>query len=794
MIFKRATRSPAFWTGVFLLVHMVLMFRVVLPEHTTLLARDYNIGLMSFYKGEMPEGFFGGFWRSMPLLGRVGQLPLTWNNFLLALLPVDTYFDWIYGLNLLFASFFLIAFLRAKGVGWLASVTGALVAFWLGSNLTLIHPGHLEKYGVLLFASATLFCLEKTLANRDWVWAVLAGGCTGMMFMHQGDVALFFGLPLGLWFFVELLSRGPRHPAGLAKLILPMAVPLAMLCWDAYRRDMAMHVDNVPVLQGEDRDAKWNFLTQWSFPPGESMNLILPGFSGWYTGHDEAPYHGRTGRDANWDAEGAGLANLKLESVYLGLIPLGLVVLALYAFPGSREMRFWALIALATLLLAFGKYTPIYRVFAQLPLVSNIRNPNKFLQVFQLAMGLLTAWGAQAFLTLEDRPKLFRRFAIGFGVFAGLGALAALMLQPDDAWLLHVFSDTPWETRAEGILRTRQWSFVHASLFAVAGALLFVFRQRFRSRPKSGLVAGMALVFLIAGDGLLLGRHYIQPVHTRFLKQNALADFLEANLGNRRVATLDQRGIYNMLVSDLFHYRRIDTLNILAAPRLEGAYHAYFDEIGNDTVRMWREFGVNYVLMPREAWSQLREGAGFDRIFREVFAYDVNDDIRGGYRLVPATRENAGRHVVLELGLPAERHTLLDEWGEQDGKLRTEFHRHGPDPASGEILEVSRDLNAFYLKLRVDAPEALLRLADRHDARLFAIIEGEDEPRPLQPVDGLFTGLVLPRGEHEVTLSFHATSFSRNLQMVGLALWLLVPAGAGLLRMRNERFRPPDRG
>ncbi|MEI8190900.1 MAG: hypothetical protein WCI75_14390, partial [candidate division NC10 bacterium] len=82
-----------------------------------------------------------------------------------------------------------------------------------------------------------------------------------------------------------------------------------------------------------------------------------------------------------------------------------------------REIIFWTIAAAIALLLSFGKYFPLYALFYKLPLVSSIRNPNKFLQVFQMALGILAAYGFQALLThasrktdvvFENPPKAIR--------------------------------------------------------------------------------------------------------------------------------------------------------------------------------------------------------------------------------------------------------------------------------------------------------------------------------------------------------------------------------------------------
>ena len=69
------------------------------------------------------------------------------------------------------------------------------------------------------------------------------------------------------------------------------------------------------------------------------------------------------------------------------------------------EIIFWGCVAMITLLLTFGKFFPLYALFYQLPMVSSIRNPNKFLQVFQLALGILAAYGLDEVLRSKRRTS-----------------------------------------------------------------------------------------------------------------------------------------------------------------------------------------------------------------------------------------------------------------------------------------------------------------------------------------------------------------------------------------------------
>ena len=194
---KPFTQALLVWSG--LVLFALILFRAGWPSGQVVQSVDYNYGLMAMYKAELPGAFIDGFWRGFPLLGKVGTLPFTLPFLLLALLPLEFYMDWIYAIHLLGASLFFIAFLRLRGMEWIPCLAGTMVALWLGTNLTLIHPGHLLKYGVLLCACATLFSLERYFRSLSWRWAVVSGGWLGWMFMHQADVALFFGLILGAY-------------------------------------------------------------------------------------------------------------------------------------------------------------------------------------------------------------------------------------------------------------------------------------------------------------------------------------------------------------------------------------------------------------------------------------------------------------------------------------------------------------------------------------------------------------------------------------------------------------------
>ncbi|MDF3131143.1 hypothetical protein P0Y35_18175 [Kiritimatiellaeota bacterium B1221] len=763
-------KSPALLSTLFFLLFAVLLFRVVWPADQVLQSADYNYGLMGMYKAELPEAFFEGFWRGAPLLGRAGHLPPTWTFLSLSLLPLNFFMDWIYAINLLIASGFLIAFLRLRGLNWLPAIGGALAAFWLGSNLTLLLPGHIEKYGVLVFASATLYCLEQTLQKASWRWSLLAGASLGWMFMHQADLALFFGLLLGAYWLLGLCTRMRGKWPKRVALHLPMLFMALLFSWHSYTYAMRTQVNNVEILQSGDSEAKWNFATQWSFPPDESLDLIAPGFWGWMTQDLNAPYHGRTGQSPEWTEELQGFPNFKSESVYLGMLPFLLALLAILRFRDrKKETLFWAMALLLTFLLACGKYTPLYALFFKLPLVNSIRNPNKFLQVFQVCLGILSAFGLQTLL--EEGFSAFNRKRAGVILFfislvAGAGSF---IIQPENASQLEAFARSPWAQQAAGILRNRQLALLHLCLMSAAGGGLIMATNsvRFRKYTLAGFIT------LISADALLLSRIYLQPAQTRFIKENPLAEFLKKDLGEQRVYAVDTRGLYNLYLTHVFPYHQIAFANITAAPRLQSDYQQYFTENQNNLIKLLQEFGVKYVLAPRK----IMQSPGLDQILKEVYSYDIAAHPRGGVRIAPNPQ---GQHVVLELLLPHERFALLPaDMPAADLNQKR----------AGKVLHVLQKPSGFLVQVEVEKASALLRLSDYFDPNLRARIDDE-APLPLQKFDPLFASLEVPEGLHDIEFSLPPPGPGIFAQWAGLIITLLTAFSFILPRTRFPKSAP----
>ena len=393
---------------------LLAVWAPLLRGGVVLFSTDDNIGLISGCARGLPENFLG-WWDNSSLLGNgIGRVPLNWTSGLMALLPLPLFVNLVHGLTLSLAALVFIAFLRKLGCSLASAMLGALVAFWCSSNLALTYGGHIPKFSVLLFSTIALLGIKNMAGANGRAWALLAGGAVGFALVEQQDVGLFFGLFMGAYaLFVLFRMNTLSWQKRVATFLVPMGLMAAWPAIPSLLQGYTHNVQNVTSAATEDPAAKWDFVTQWSFPPDEAMALVAPGYLGWRSSEPNGPYWGRLGRSAGWEQTGQGFMNFKLDDWYLGVIPVAFALWACVAVWRKRagapagcgptpdcadrraEIVFWGCATLVALLLAMGKFSPVYRIFYELPVVNNIRAPIKFLQVFQVGLGILAAVGME---------------------------------------------------------------------------------------------------------------------------------------------------------------------------------------------------------------------------------------------------------------------------------------------------------------------------------------------------------------------------------------------------------------
>lgn len=336
-------------------------------------------------------------------------------------------------------------------------------------------------------------------AGRSWLRpAVLSGLALGLQLLNgEPTTALMGGLAL-----LAFAVPAARRPAVLPRVLLPFAVAVALAA--VQLAPTWQRLADSPRRGGLGAAAAHT----WSLPPARLVEIVFPRFFGDPARAQEGLFFGWRLNDQQFPY---------VVSLYPGLLlaVLGVAALARWRVPRRAAL----LLAIAAgLFLAAGRYNPLFEpVRAALPLLAQVRYPEKFAVLALAALGVAGALGWQRLL---DEREAGRRehadfpLALSLVVLAAAVALAAFVhLRPwAVSWL--VAQGAPGlpaasHGRVLGWLRGESLAAVGAA--AAVAALFALCRWR---RPPRRLLEALALL-LLAADLRLYGHGLVETLPAR---------------------------------------------------------------------------------------------------------------------------------------------------------------------------------------------------------------------------------------------------------------------------------------
>ena len=358
-----------------------------------------------------------------------------------------------YAIAAYFAALGMAYFLSGRGLSPLASYGAGLLLAFCGYWFTLFSAGHLGwfqwmTYGVFAFGLADR-ALEKGRC-RHWMLlgAVLAWGS-----FYQPDLWLLFTVFTAVYFvFRAVVARPP-----ISRLVKGGAVALAVffaigapsfrsaICSDLAGRDKQIaDGETVADSSADDARKRWIFTTNWSMPPEDTLEFIVPRVHGDTScnrvlavgdrnGTGVRRYTGRLGR-----AYGQDFGNYRQHSLYVGRVTCLLALAGLVlAFAGGKTppedrrggMRgtvvFFAVAAFVFWLFSLGRYCEsVYRVVFSLPMGDYLRAPVKWHHLTEFCLAVLAGFGIDSLSKLLRPKRAWMEWALAALVLFGVADLA----------------------------------------------------------------------------------------------------------------------------------------------------------------------------------------------------------------------------------------------------------------------------------------------------------------------------------------------------------------------------------
>ncbi|MEO8426896.1 MAG: hypothetical protein ABI651_07275 [Verrucomicrobiota bacterium] len=726
--------------------------------------------------------------------------------------------------------------------------------------------------GTLPLCVAFVFLALAAVASTDKGWPrfVLAGFAVGMSVMEGFDNGAIFSLYISAFVVFQALTSEAKPGPALAKGIgrtacvaifsgFIAAHALSILTGTQIKGIVSTHQDK------QGREANWRFATQWSFPKIEMLRFLIPGLFGYGPpemygippeAYDGMNYWGSVGQDEEWEAYFSskkpgvdpstirGTLRLSGSGEYSGVL---VVLVAAWTIAQARRKKdsafseserkfigFWLVMALVSLLLAFGRYAPFYRIIYALPYFSTIRNPVKWLHPFQLALIVLFGYGleglsrrylASAGAKAESlkahlkswwasAPVFDRKWTTGCLIF-----LAASLL----GWLVYGASHAELEQHLQRVffppqlaapiaafsLKEVSWYVLFLALSLIGFLLLLSGWFRSDRAKWAGLTLGIVLV-------MDLGRANLPwIVHYNYLERYAsdpVLDILRDKPYEHRVVapkfqTPSQFAFFQQIyylhwLQYRFPYYNIQSLDIIQMPRLPEDIAAFQGALGNSPARLWQLTNTRYLL----AWIGLLPAINQQldpelQRFKLHTAFELYQKVTNGPILVRTN--TTGPFALIEFTGALPRAKLYSNWQVSTNDMATlqqltstNFNptqsvlvagqlptapNNSTNQNAGTVTFKSYEPKRIILEADAAKPSVLL-LNDRYDPQWNVWVDGRRDT--LLRCNFHMHGVFLPAGKHTVEFRFEPPNGSFYISLAAIALGLFL---CGFLAFTGRR-------
>lgn len=636
--------------------------------------------------------FYSNAWKASFFNGLIDHraAPFSHDSLLALALPPLVYHDLSYMVCAALMALAVAVYLRGLRLPPLACLAGGLSMAFSGYHFTLLNAGHRGYLIMMPYMVFLLAAIDRAVRTRRVGPFALMAVCLVYGISFQPDISALLFATAALYALLRA-AQALRDAAaeerrrtlrgwglGLAAGAVTLSIagggtlgPLLSSALAVRERQLAQSStavapapDAPSAPTAEDRAARrrdaWLFATNWSLPFEATLEFVAPSVRGYDSYNPAGPYWGTLGQSFNWAPGRQGFVNFRQHSLYLGVLQLLLAFFAIgsacrrpaaalgadTATPPHARLRgvvaFWSAVALVSLVLAFGRHTPLYRLAYALPVLSHLRAPVKFLHLTELALAILSAVGLAALLAqVRDRRLGLKPVAVATLLVASAGALAclcaALLAPMEGGALAERLAAMNLSAHEDGLRAQYVAALLRgAGLFAL-GAALFAGTAFLPSAPGPRLLQGAALLLVgvMILDLATAARPYVNPVDLRaHLARNPVADALLAAGGPDGMAVGNRLAPLQSKDPLLWSFSREGFA--LSDPPIDASPESRIVEtlrhFGKDVRRQWLFWGTRAVLVPPAEVARFDADREFAAI--GTFAY-------AGGHLFPAPPEQA---------------------------------------------------------------------------------------------------------------------------------------------------------
>jgi hypothetical protein len=696
---------------------------------------------------------FGG----LPIYSNPGGTYYPPRMLLALVLPPDRTIVALYVIQLTAAGIGTYLLLRALAVRWWVAGLAGLAYEFTGITLSFVYAGHDGRIIAATMLPVILLCVTRAIETGTSLWYVaLSGAVAALLLSFQIQAAYYVLLAAAAWgvFILSTTSRRVDAQALTRRAATcTLAVGLAFAIAAVNFLPFAGYIAESPRANTSLRG--YEYATSFSMPPSETIGLAVPEWQGVID-----TYH--------------GVSKFKYHTEYVGAFVVLLLLFGARLSWREKRWRFFAGMAVFALVMAWGGYTPLYRLYYKfLAGVSKFRAPSIgfFLVSFSLVM--------MAAFTLEKLATL--RAEKGAGKVRSVTAFVAIL-----GLVLSV-----------GAAAGGTEAFLGLARFGATLALLAVLLWLWLGDVGSQRLTLIALAIVIVGDLSIIGRKFVATVDPPdlLLQPDDVAQFLIDKKPQRVWVFPAPPGTGSGYLGNRTFGVNTDYLMHFKLRQMGGEHgnqlQRWNEYVGGTAERMidWNNLtaraglvnaaSVDYIVASVQlSVVKGKENAETGRL-KEVYAndkilvYQNTNAMPRAYlstvvHLLP-TRRQALASVLAELWDPHDSTFVEVTPGEEPLVLdRTPL-------VGGALLESSDDPDRVVVRTSANRP-AMLVLTEAYAEGWQARVDST--PVPIRPANYAFRGVVVPAGNHRVTFEFKPPAVYAGAK-VSLAALIAVLAWLG---------------
>lgn len=713
--------------------------------------------------------------------------------------PFPASIAWLAVISLLWGGIGTYYYCRLIGIGRFGSFTAGIIFALCTENASLINAGHIQKIETLSWAPWVFLYLEKSLRSGRLFHFAMAAMMLGLQFFNMHwQISFYTCLAVGIYWFFHVGSGFvgdkagyfPRFRKDLLLTVIMVALffttiamsfaPLVSWSQQSERGDAVATGTTGRPSSSAEKGIGYEEGMSWSMPPEELLTFVVPGLVGFSRqegGDVPAP-----GQVYYW-----GRMRFTQTSDYLGLLPWLMLPLPLIFRRDRYTWLFFAMMGV-TLIMALGKYTPIYPfMFEHLPAFSKFRVPKMILFLFAFAVAVLTGRGVDI-LAGEglDRKKLAKWICWSGGV-AATAAFIWLIVRIRGDYVIALAGDviglpTRYQSGATLVLeRVSQMLRESAVAFGVACLYFGLFVARFKRWLPSGVVLSLLLILLL-GDLWRVNRNFFvvtpSPPASRKAAKNDIVNFIEPRIDHYRMQPLNDENSH--------YYSDNGLANISAYVTISERRYKQFLDGFNLAGPMPDIMNLKYLLMPAGEY-EAQKGVLTGK-YMPVFSSMNGSVVLENRNVMPKAWLVPSVAVVED---PLQRVAILSTQQNfnpaQLALVESEpLLPMAPFPANsvGSAAVSSYEPNRIVIQTGASA-NALLVLGEKYYRWWYAAVDGKKAE--IVPVNHILRGVYIPPGNHTVEFRFDPLPFK-------IGKWLTLGSFAFFAFMLGMEWRRRRQG